>query len=201
VPAAPLKPFIRNLKDLDYTRTRMEKLYLDHRIALRDLHSVYEALFLRAVTSFEVFLEELFISILERKTRYKKQRVSLRMRVTSNEALMEILLQGGKYLDWLPFDRTVNRAKLYLDDGKPFSELTDGDKSFIKTVTTIRHAIAHRGPHAINEFHRTVIGSQMLLPVEKRPAGYLRSQVRAGPTKNRFEVYVTELARIAGDLC
>ncbi len=196
-----LNTFLCSLNYLDYTRRRMEQLHQDHRIVLRDLHSVYEALFLRAVTSFEVFLEELFISILERRTRYPSQRVTIRMKAISSEALMEILLQGDKYMIWLPFANTEKRARFYLKDGRPFSDLNDGDKSMIKTITTIRHAIAHKSPHAMNEFQRTVIGSQSLLRGERRPAGFLRSQVRAGPTRNRFEVYVGELARIAVDLC
>ena len=121
--------------------------------------------------------------------------------VSSSAALRDILLQGGKYMDWLPYDRTERRARLYLKDGKPFSELTDGDRSMVKTITTIRHAIAHRSHHATSEFTRTVTGSQVLLRGERSPAGFLRSEVRAGPARNRFEVYVSELARIANTLC
>lgn len=166
-------------------------LYVDDSIVLRDLHSVYEALFLRAVTSFEVFLESLFLSIMQEKIRYPKKRVSLRMKTTSSEALKEILLQGDKYMDWLPFRKTEDRAKLYLKDGRPFTELNDGDKSMIKTITTIRHAIAHKSPHAISEFHRTVLGNLVLLPQERTPAGFLRTPVH--PTRRRFETYMIEL--------
>jgi hypothetical protein len=201
MPPAALDSFVKSLKALDYTRGRMEQLYAAKVISQRDLHSVYEALFLRGVTSFEVFLEELFVSILEGRTTYRRDRVSVLIAASSSAALREILLQGGKYMDWLPYDRTEKRAKLYLKEGKPFSELSDGDRSMVKTVTTIRHAIAHRSRHATGEFKRTVIGSQVLLRGERSPAGFLRSQVRAGPARNRFEVYVSELARIANTLC
>jgi hypothetical protein len=201
MPTDPLSDFIRGLNNLDYTQKRMEQLHRERKIALRDLHSVYEALFLRAVTSFEVFLEELFIAILAQKSKYPKTRVSILMTVTSNAALMEILLQGDKYMTWLPFDRAEKRAKLYLKDGRPFSDLSNGDKSMIKTITTIRHAIAHKSAHALREFERTVIGSQSLLHGERKPAGFLRSPVRSDPARNRFEVYITELGRIANILC
>jgi hypothetical protein len=179
----------------------MEELYHGNRIVLRDLHSVYEALFLRAVTSFEVFLEDLFISIVRHRAAYNRTRVSVRMTAISTQALMGILLQGEKYMAWLPFGHTEERAKIYLKDGRPFTELTDGDKSVIRTITTIRNAIAHGSTYASNEFKRTVIGSRTLLPVERKPAGFLRSTVRTGPTRNQFEVYVGELARIATNLC
>jgi hypothetical protein len=201
MPPIALTKFIRTLQTIDFTRRRMEELYNNDRIALRDLQSVYEALFLRAVTGFEVFLEELFISILQRRTKYNGSRVSVHIKASSDQVLMDILLQGDKYMNWLPFDRTENRARLYLRDGRPFSELTNGDKSMIKTITVIRHAIAHKGRHAMAEFNRTVIGSQVLLRGERTPAGFLRSQVRTSPVHNRFQVYVAELARVARALC
>jgi len=197
MPSAPLNDFFKSLHSLDYTRKRMEHLFQDRRITLGDINSVYEALFLRAVTSFEGYLEDLFLSILKKKTQYPKSRVNLRMTPASNDALMDILLQGGKYMTWLPFDNTEKRAKIYLKDGRPFCELDDGDKSKMKSITVIRNAIAHKSSHAMNEFVRTVIGSQSLLRGEKKPAGYLRSQIRTGPVQNRFEVYIFELARIA----
>jgi hypothetical protein len=156
---------------------------------------------LRAVTSFEAFLEELFLAILERKRIYRRDRVKLRMTPHSRDALQEILLQGGKYMAWLPFSNTENRAKLYLKDGRPFSELTNGDKSLIKTITTIRNAIAHKSPHAMGEFQRTVIGSNSLLRGEKKPASFLRSRVSSGSMQIRFEIYIGELGRLAIVLC
>jgi Cft2 family RNA processing exonuclease len=179
----------------------MEALHADERIALRDLHTVYEALFLRAVTSFEGYLEELFISIVKQRVRYKRSRgVSVLIQAASNEALLEILLQGAKYMQWLPYEYTEKRARLYLKDGKPFCDLNDGDKSKIKTISTIRNAIAHKSEYAMREFNRTVIGNQALLRGEKRPAGYLRSQVSANTGHNRFMIYIAELARIAETL-
>jgi hypothetical protein len=176
----------------------METLRAEGRITLTDLHTVYEALFLRAVTSFEVFLEDLFFAILKGNANYAKARVSIRMTPSSSKALREIVHQRDKYLKWIPFSNTEERAKLYLNGGRPFSELSDGDKSTIKTITTIRNAIAHKGPHAIAEFKTKVIGSMALLPMEKRPSGFLRSN--SNPTQRRFEIYLIQLAKIASDL-
>lgn len=201
MPPPVLDDFHRSLRDLDFTRQRMEALYLGDVIKLRDLHSVYEALFLRAVTSFEVFLQDLFTAIMERRVRYGRGRVSVLMRATSNETLHAILMQGRKFVTWLPYEDTVKRASLYLRDGRPFSDLTPADKQTMTTITTIRHAIAHRSAHAMKQFQTNVIGAQVLLGAEKKPAGFLRSQLRAAPAQNRFEVYVKELGRIASDLC
>lgn len=198
---AVLKRLLRELNNLDYTRRRMEKLYLDERIALRDLHSVYESLFLRGTTSFEQFLQDLFVSILDGRTQYRNRGVLLRMRPASRDALMDILMQGDNYLDWLPYDKTIRRAEIYLRAGKPFSDLDGGERSKLKTITMIRNAIAHKSTHAARIFEQKVIGSQALLRGERKPAGYLRSLVSNAPIQNRFEVFMGELARIASLLC
>ena len=198
MPADPLTEFRRSLENLDATRRRMEILYAGNTIGLRDIHSVYEALFLRGVTGFETFLERQFFGILKGKIKYPKSRVSLRMAPSSHQAASDIVLQNDDYLKWIPFKYTESRAKLYLNGGRPFSELTDGDRSIVKTITIIRNAIAHTGPHAITNFKEKVIGASVLLPVEKRPAGFLRSQVT--PAQRRFEVYMNRLAKIAVDI-
>jgi hypothetical protein len=198
---AELGKFQRSLQRLDYTRDRMEELFSKKRIRKIDLDSVYEALFLRAVTTFEAFLEDLFIAILERRARYSKQRVGLLMSVSSREALIQILLQGNPFMMWLPFHHTEKRANLYLKGGRPFTELGDSDKSLLKTITTIRNAIAHKSPFAVSEFERTVIGSHSLLRNERSPAGFLRSRITSGPAQSRFEVYTGHLGKCAGQLC
>lgn len=196
-----LKRFQRHLERIEKTRTRMDSLHGQKQIVLRDLESVYEALFLRAVTSFEAFLEELFISILKDKATYSQRRVSLRMKAINSAALLEILLQGKDYMQWLPFNATERRAHLYLKGGKPFSELTDGDKSMMKTISTIRNAIAHRSDFAMEQFEMKVIGSQPLLPRERTPAGYLRVPVSSNNTQTKFESYMGELSRLSAALC
>jgi hypothetical protein len=180
----------------------MEGLHADGRIVLRDLHAVYEALFVTAYSSFEAFLEAQFFAILAERAVYaKKRKVVLRMKPTSPAALREILLQGKDYLTWIPFNQTEDRAKLYLKDGRPFSELDGGNKSKIKAVHLIRNAIAHKSDHSKRLFDEKVIGGMALLPVERKPAGFLRSQVRASPVVIRFEVYMQDLAAIARLLC
>ncbi len=180
----------------------MELLHAEKRIRQRDLDSVYEALFLRGITSFEVLLDELFFDILLKRKRYPAARnVKLRMTTTSPDALNEIVLQGHrKYLNWLPFRETKDRAKLYLEEGRPFTELDGGDENVISTVATIRNAVAHKSAYALGEFRRTVIGQQNLLRSERTPAGFLRSQIQANPKRVRFQTYIGEMARIAAKL-
>jgi len=177
----------------------MENLFQKKSVTKTDIETIYEALFLRSVTSFESFIEKLFLAILLGKAPDIKGK-SLIV-VASRPALQVILLQNNNYLDWLPYSKTEGRANIYLKDGKPFTNITDGDKSQIKTITVIRNAIAHKSDYAMREFKEKVVGNRPLLTNEKRPAGFLRSQIRANPRQLRFQTYVAELARIAASLC
>ena len=194
-----LADFHRRLTELEHTRSRMESLYASGNVAKRDVLIIYEALFIRAVSGFEHFCEELFFAIVSRRIQYSRSRVSIRIKCKS-EVMREIILQGDKYLDGLPYERTERRAELYLAEGKPFTELTSADRSLLQTVVTIRHAIAHSGDHAKQKFHKQVIGSQKVGHGERTPAGFLRSQFRDSPVQNRFQVYVAGLGRIAGQI-
>jgi hypothetical protein len=176
----------------------MERLYRENRIALRDLHSVYEAMFIRAVTSFEVFLQDQFIAIMSGKIPYKKARgVSVRMTAVSSTAMTDILLQNRPYVTWLPYDNTHQRAHVYLKDGKPFSDIPKPERDTMERITLIRNAIAHQSTHAIKRFEEKVLFGLALLPQERRPAGFLRSVLRVAPLQRRFEFYTSELGRIA----
>ena len=195
MPSSELIKFQRSLERIDYTRKRMEILHQDRRINETDMDSVYEALFLRAVTSFEAFLEGQFLAILQGRAGYAQNRVRVNMTAVSRKALFEILLQGRSYMQWLPFSNTIDRAKIYLKDGKPFSELDNGQRSILRTITVTRNAIAHKSDHALSTFEKDVIGSQALLPRERKPAGYLRGA--SSGMQKRFEIYLLQLGGMA----
>jgi hypothetical protein len=167
---------------------------------LRDLATVYESLFVRGVNGFEQYCEVLFMSIIDKKVTYPGRHVVPRIRDCATPVMRELLLQNKSYLDWLPYDRTEARAKMYLRAGRPFTVLTKDEKKRLKEVITIRHAIAHSSPHATKQF-RDVIKDKVLLPHEKTPSGYLRSQISATPIQRRIEAYITELGLMATKIC
>jgi hypothetical protein len=200
MPPPELAKFHRQLARIDFTRQRMDRLLTDGRIRIRDLDSVYEALFVRAVTGFEAFLEELFIGILSRRINFNPGQVSLRVNINSKSDIETILLQGNDYVQWLPLHNTIRRAEIYLVNGKPFTNLDNSDRSRIQTITYIRNAIAHKSNHAMDQFQKKVIGSLHLLRGEKSPAGFLRTPLR-GAAGNRFLTYMSDLGQAAQNLC
>lgn len=192
----------RRLDNSDRSRTRFETLFSKGAIAKRDLLVAYEGLFLGLMTSFEQFLEELFIKILLKKASYPKRRVLPRVHLSSARIARDVLLSNRtrQYLDWLPYDHTEERARIYLRGGRPFTDLDSADKQVIRNWLATRHAIAHVSEHALRQFQQKVVGNATLLPEERLPAGYLRSQFRTSPAMNRFELAVSEMKRIGNKL-
>lgn len=195
--ATPSREFIGHMRTLEWTRTKLERLYNQGLLVRRDVERVYEGLYLDAITSFEASIETLFIRILTERITLRG--VVAKVSFRSSRVAREVLLGGGrKYLDWFPYEWTEKRARAYFRGGRPFTNLTRADKTTINEMLLIRNAIAHKSPHANARFQQLVAGYP-LLGREKTPAGFLRSRI--DPTTTRYQFYITEMARIIITLC
>lgn len=177
--------FRRRVRSLDFTRARVEALYASGAIQGPDLARVYEALFLNAVTFFEAFLEELFLGLLVDSKGVQSGRGSVRALsvVRSHQVARAMILSGRNYVDWLPYDLTKTRAQLFFSGGRPFTLLDPSMEQDLQRAIWIRNAIAHRSKHARKVFLSKVVGSLVLAPRERSPAGYLRSILAAPQTR------------------
>ena len=186
---------------LESTRKRIEGLAHKNALLPTDVQQVYEALFVNAVTAFESFLEDLFIGLLVGGVATGQGRFSRRVTVTTSQIARELVTGAGrKYADWFPFERTEERARLFLTGGRPFTSVSTAERSLIDRCLIIRNAIAHRSRHSRDRFQREVLGSTPLPPRERTPAGYLRSSFRSGPRQTRYENLTAELLRLARKL-
>jgi len=185
------------LRSAERTRSRVEKLTILGHLSRKDAEIVYSALFLSIFTRFETLLEELFFGVLVGRIDGRPINASPRIKVASDQIAREIVHQKKDYLDWLPFNRTEDRAVAFLRGGRPFTALDDGDRSRLKIMLVIRHSIAHRGRHAQEQFREKVLGSLPLTPRERSPAGFLRSQYRISPPQTRLELFSQQVRAIA----
>ncbi|MDJ0579164.1 hypothetical protein [Crocosphaera sp.] len=108
------------------------------------------------------------------------------------------ILGGQRYLDWLPYDNTIKRAKIFFHNGIPFDNLDDDQKTYLGRYHKIRNAIAHKSPKSQADFNK-IIQNLPLLPSQKSPAGYLRSKPRGQQTQ--YEIASAQLIQIALNLC
>ena len=120
-----------------------------------------EAIFVKAFTEFESFLEELFFAIVTGATRLDGATPRLRIR---NAALARDLATGearSGYLSWLPLGDTMRRAERFLVDGEPFARLDRRStiRNDLDRAQKVRNATAHKSADAHAKFQRAVNGS------------------------------------------
>jgi hypothetical protein len=77
------------------------------------------------VTIYEEFCEEFFSKLLAGTVLYAKAK-RIGPVVTKCDTIRDIVLQGDKYLEWIPHEKTKLRADLYLKGGRPFSKAIAG---------------------------------------------------------------------------
>ena len=193
--------FSGHLSNLEYTRAKMERLLARGEIVNRDINQVYIGLYLEVITSFESFIENLFIGLLSGTHSVNSQPVVPLIAFKNRRAVGPIVFRENNYLDWLPYDRTENRAKQFFENGIPFSCLAQQDKQLIQQCSYIRNAVAHNSKNSFGRFQLHVVGNQNLMSREKKPAGYLRSTFRTSPKQSRYEHLIQEMASIATKLC
>jgi len=188
--------FDRRVRGLDATRRRIDALATDGELSRRAAEQVYESLFLSCFTSFEVFLEDVFLALLLTGGGTK---AIPRLDVNSLTVARELVVGPGpkKYVDWFPYERTIERADIFFRGGRPFTNVQAPQRDILNKAQTIRNAIAHRSRHSQRRFEAHVIGNTNLAPREYRPAAYLRGVATAAPPQTRYEMYATQLLAVA----
>ncbi len=190
----------QHLANLDCTRKKIEKLWVQQVVAKRDVEQVYKGLFLDAVASFEEFFENLFIGLSTKKIKPGSSRVSLKASFRY-DPIARPIITGGNYYNWFPYYRTKRKAIYFFKDGYPFTCLTNIEIDIIAKIMYIRNAIAHKSNFAKKNFEDNVIGSTSLLPREKKVAAYLRGRYSALSSRTRYENFVMAIATIADKVC
>ena len=192
--------FRGHLKNIEKTRSKTERLYQEGNLVRRDLELVYAGLYLDAITFFENFIEDLFVRLLAGTAIHPSRLVVPRIAFKSAATCRNIVYGGRSYVDWFPYQRTQERAGLFFQKGLPFTALDGLDKKNMNHMLCIRNAIAHKSRHARKKFDREVTNGLLLLPHEKTPAGYLRSNYAISPPQTQYELIRNNIVAIAYEL-
>lgn len=191
----------RKFKTLDRIRNKQESLFKKCCLNKRDIEEVYSAVFLNAVVSFEALIEQLFIGLLAGQIEHSKYNVKAKICVRNSVVARELVCLTKNYFSWLPFENTQNIAPVFFSGGRPFSFLDSEDRKKIKKCLCLRNAIAHQSEHALNRFKKEVINGVTLMPRERNPKSFLRSQFSSSPVTVRYQVLIGDLLVIARKLC
>ena len=135
---------------------QIKELHANGHIDDHTLEYFYEGIFLRSVTAFENFLEELFFCLLvpdRRNPAVKELLVEFGSPLVGitfrDEAIARsVLLNGQDYLKWLPYKECTDRSAIFFPTGSPYVSLSQPRKDELSRVYAHRNAIAHQSPAA-----------------------------------------------------
>jgi hypothetical protein len=192
--------FDNHIATLEDTRIKMERLLVSGHINRDDIEQVYRGLYLDLFGAFERLLEELFFGLLAGDVTSTLPGVIPKVDVSSAPFVRDVLLIGKNYLDWMPYERTLEKAETLFDNGEPFTLLADREKGHLRRFLSIRNAIAHQSDYAQQRFEKQVLPHGTLSPRERTPAGFLRSIFRR-PSQIQYELVIQELQGISRILC
>lgn len=168
-------------------------------ILLETLQTVVELSVLRAFSIVEVFLQDLFYEAVLGTSNQSGVKPVMSL---GSEAEVELLLyrfgsRRERYLDWLPFGQTLERARALLVDAAPFSwiEYRRVELRALNELSILRNAIAHPSDYAYERFVH--LANEKTYP-SGRPGEYLLS-ARGGELEvllmlTRIELTATGLA-------
>lgn len=197
---ALFRKFTGHFKYLEKTRKKSEQLFSKKIIVRRDIEIIYSGLFLDAVTSFEGFIEDLFLKLLVDDSIHPSSSVKAKFNFKNITNSRTVVYSGKNYIKWFPYDLTIKRAKIFFKSGKPFTNLDSNDKKGIKEVLYIRNALAHRSNYSIKVFKRNVTSGLPLTSREMTVTGFLRSLYASNPPQTRYEYYVFQLSYLGRKL-
>ena len=189
---------VKEYKGIFNTRKRVEKIYdnSDIFLAKRDLDSFYEGMFLKSVTLFESFIEELFIGLLYDKYRLKSRKKVQKQIFSSRKLVLNYLLNGKNYLDLLPFEKLKKTTNIFFKKDNPFFSINETQKNILRDVFIVRNAIAHSSFASNQKFQNLIRRNYSNLPeISRSPSGLLQSLNNDRQTV--FEVYIMELNSIS----
>jgi hypothetical protein len=166
--------------------------------------------FLRVISAWESFLEEVFIRYLcgaKTENGYCPERILSGCNNTKNA--LQIIAGDPEYnnekgyLSWSDYRTVEKGSRLYFREGKPFTEITDYEKQMIKECCIIRNRIAHSSEKCKAAFIKL---AKIKEGVGTLKSGYSVGRFlidnRNGMAKNcigtnRYECYLNQLHDIA----
>jgi hypothetical protein len=191
--SATLANFVGQISALRATLLDADGAFNGRNLQVDSYYSVLELVHLQLVSLFETYLEDLFYDCALGNSGIGAA-ASVIPTATIEDVNMLVYSGGSrrqKFLSWLPYEETAERASVYLEPDAPFSRLLyrPVEKRAIKDAIIVRNAVAHASGHAIEQFQ--ALARERRYP-HVRPANYLVS-TRAGATESALFFATFEL--------
>ena len=149
---------------------RMEAATSRGFILQRDVDLAVMSVVTRFTQEIENQLQRLFVQLVLGNRTLPSVRPLVSFR--SSAVLHDHLREGRGYADWLPYDKTLKRAKRYFSSGRPFTSINNSHH--LDELQLIRNALVHDSSHSKNRFERNILARRSVPGYERTPTRYLR---------------------------
>lgn len=164
-------------------------------------YMVIESVILNVCSSWETFLEDIFIAYMRGNKSKNGSAVTVYVLPNDDEHAYNLIRNVTTYPDWSDISKILINAENFFENGGPF-KLLRTLKGDINAVKTIRNAIAHTSKKARENFNNLVRGKIGHVPNDITPARFV-SEYKTGPRRadpTFFEYYVSFLKNSASML-
>lgn len=93
---------------------------------------------------------------------------------------------GAQYLTWADWGETIKLAKVFFEDGKPFSSLSLLERSRLADAAKIRNRVAHFSGKCRNDFNTVARSYMGLAGTAKLPQGFTVGQLLVETSNKHF---------------
>jgi hypothetical protein len=178
---------------------RLEGLHAKGFLSSRDVTRAYEGAFLTYYTGLERHLERLFMGLVMARVTPSGRKTRALVQIASDRTARKVVSGDRAFADWLPIDKTTQRAARFLSGGRPFDRLRPVDLEVFERMHVIRNAVAHRSSHAGKRFKKQLIEGQGIPRYQQTPAGYLRGA--HAPGQSRLSYFMAQGVDAVDRIC
>ena len=125
-------------------------------LSIAELELAAEAALLSLHTSFETFVRELYLECVTGDAAIHG--VRSRLRAGSIEDAQSLIAGDRPFVEWLPIEKTLERALLHLGAGQPFVRLWRRDRVMrhLDLMQVVRNRVAHSSEQALHKYQTKV---------------------------------------------
>lgn len=155
---------------------------------------IIENLILNIYSSWEKFLENIFIAYMQGNISDKGVPITRYVSPINDEHAYNIIKNITLYPDWTDIDKILINAQNFFENGGSF-KLLKTLKGELYSIKKIRNAIAHTSKKAKQDFENLVRGKVGHLPTDISPVKFV-SEYKKGENKDSptyFEYYINFL--------
>jgi len=113
---------------------------------------VAEGVFISLFTSFENFLEEVFLLYCMERPNLSGEKPTSFLKPRSYQHAAEMIKSSQPFLDWASPDTVIDRCKVYLLDGMPVKNVLTTNLTMLRDLKKIRNHISHRSRESEMEY-------------------------------------------------